>query len=102
MRGSSLGFETVSTLLMATMRGRWSCRKWGRSTWSPEVRGPGLRQPDHHVGLVQGGEGRLHQGLVQGPLGVQDPGGVQEEQLRLRQVDDAQQAKAAWSGAWGK
>ena len=64
----------------------------------PEVRGPGLRQPDHHVGLVQGGEGRLHQGLVQGPFGVNDSGSVQEEQLRLRQVDDTQQAKARGLG----
>ena len=73
--------DTVSILLMATSRGRLSRRKWGSSTVSLRSGARGLRQPDHHVGLSQGSEGRLRQAGVEGPLGLQDPRGVQEEHL---------------------
>ena len=92
------GFRDGIDLIDGHDEGPVELPQMGEQHGVPEVRGPGLRQPDHHVGLVQGREGRLHQGLVQGPFGVNDSGSVQEEQLRLRQVDDTQQPKARGLG----
>ena len=66
-----------------------------------KVGSPGLRQPDHHVGFSQGSEGRLRQAGVEGPLGLQDPRGVQEEHLGRGLIDDAQQPEAGGLGLGG-
>ncbi len=67
------------------------------------VRGrePGLHQPHHHVGFGKRREGRLHQGGIQRPFGVQHSRGVQEQELGLGQVDDAQKAMPGGLGLGG-
>ena len=83
---------TVSILLIATIRGRCSRRSWGRRTWSS---GAGRRGSTSHTTTSASDkavEGRGHQAGIERPLGVQHPRGVQEQELALRPVDDAQEA----------
>ena len=83
---------TVSILLMATIRGRCSCRRWGSRTWSSGAGRRGSTSQTTTSASERAVRAAATRAGFKRPLGVKHPRGVQEKELGLRRVDDTQEA----------